>query len=421
MSDLRPRPRGPLRPAPIARHGRLRRSHAWATAAKVLAATVAVLLVSGTSVAAFAIMDVANSSKPGVDLIGQTDGPPPSIGAAEGEINFLIAASDSGGGDVAAYGKRGEHLNDVTMLIHVSADHKRATVVSFPRDMIVPIASCPNDNGGNYPKQTNKINTALTYGGLPCIVKTVENLTGMKIPYAALTEFQGVVAMSNAVGGVTVCVATAIHDEQIPFNLDAGQQTLEGTQAVQFLRVRYGLGDGSDLGRISNQQLFLSALVRKIKTPETLGNPLTVYALAKAAVANTTRSSSLDNVATMASMAVAVKDIPFQDVVFLQYPTVYGSLAGYQGVLPVRSAANTLFDALKSDQPIALTGSTGVGTKLETSTPTTAPTTAPTSAPTTAASADPNAPDPGSVVQLPSSIQGQTAAEQTCTKGQRAG
>jgi LCP family protein required for cell wall assembly len=413
MSDLRPRLRGPVRPPPIARHGRLRRSHSWVTVAKILAATLAVVLVSGTSVAAFAIMDVARSIKPGVDLIGATDGPPPSIGAAEGEINFLIAASDSGGGDVAAYGKRGEHLNDVTMLIHVSADHKRATVVSFPRDMIVPIASCPNGNGGNFPAQTNKMNTALTFGGLPCIVKTVENLTGMKIPYAALTEFQGVVGMSNAIGGVTVCVATPIHDEQIPFNLDAGQQTLVGEQAVQFLRVRYGLGDGSDLGRISNQQLFLSALVRKVKTPETLGNPLTVYALAKAAAANMTLSSSLDNVATMASMAVAVKNIPFQDVVFLQYPTVYGSLSGYHGVLPVSSAATVLFDALKSDQPIALTGSTGVGTKVEPTTPTGAPTTTPSAVPSDAAAAP--------VVQLPSDIQGQTAAEQTCTKGQRAG
>jgi anionic cell wall polymer biosynthesis LytR-Cps2A-Psr (LCP) family protein len=86
----------------------------------------------------------------------------------------------------------------------------------------VPIASCPNPKGGNFPAQTNKINVALTYGGLPCIVKTVENLTGLTIPYAALTEFQGVVGLSNAVGGVTVCIAKAIHDEQIHFDLDAG-------------------------------------------------------------------------------------------------------------------------------------------------------------------------------------------------------
>ena len=220
----------------------------WATIVKIVLAVIAVAAVSTTSIAAIAVWDVGNTlTKHTVTLIGHTDGPPPSIGALEGGINVLIAASDSGGGDVKTYGKRGERLNDVTMLLHISADHQHATVVSFPRDLIIPIASCPNGKGGNFPGQTNKINVALTYGGLPCIVKTVENLTGLSIPYAALTEFQGVVGMSEAVGGVTVCIATPIHDEQIPFDLAAGEQTLVGFQAVQFLRVRYGLGDGSDL------------------------------------------------------------------------------------------------------------------------------------------------------------------------------
>jgi LCP family protein required for cell wall assembly len=273
---------------PVARHGRLPRSRPAVTVLSFVAATLAVVLVSAGAVASFAVYDLATSSKPGVKLLGQTDGPAPDISSFEGGINVLVAASDSGGGDVGTYGKRGEHLNDVTMLLHVSADHTNATVVSFPRDLIVPIASCPNPKGGNFPAQTNKINVALTYGGLPCIVKTVENLTGLTIPFAALTEFQGVVGLSNAVGGVTVCIAKAIHDEQIDFNLDAGTQTLVGQQAVQFLRVRYGVGDGSDLARISNQQLFLSALVRKIKTPGTLGNPIKVYELATAVAQNMT-------------------------------------------------------------------------------------------------------------------------------------
>jgi LCP family protein required for cell wall assembly len=398
---------------PLARHGQLRRSSPWATLAKLLVAVIAVVAVSAGCIAAVAVWDVASGIKPGVDLIPASGGKPPVISAAEGEINVLVAASDSGGGDVATYGKRGEHLNDVTMLLHVSADHKQATVISFPRDLIVPIASCPNGSGGNFPAQTNKINTALTYGGLPCIVKTVENLTGMTIPYAALTEFQGVVGMSNAIGGVTVCIATAIHYQQIGFNLDAGQQTLVGTQAVQFLRVRYGLGDGSDLGRVSNQQLFLSALVRKIKTPEVLGNPVKDYELAKAVTSNMTLSSSLTNINTMVSMALAVKDIPFDNVVFVQYPNSYGSSNGLNGVLPIKSAADALFTAIKADQPIALTGTTGVGTVTDPNAPAS---TAPPSA-----SANPSASPPATAVQLPSTVHGQTAAQQTCTKGQRAG
>lgn len=397
---------------PVARHGRLPRSRPAVTVLSFVAATLAVVLVSAGAVASFAVYDVATSSKPGVKLLGQTDGPAPDISSFEGGINVLVAASDSGGGDVGTYGKRGEHLNDVTMLLHVSADHSNATVVSFPRDLIVPIASCPNPKGGNFPAQTNKINVALTYGGLPCIVKTVENLTGLTIPFAALTEFQGVVGLSNAVGGVTVCIAKAIHDEQIDFNLDAGTQTLVGQQAVQFLRVRYGVGDGSDLARISNQQLFLSALVRKIKTPETLGNPVKDYALAKAVVDNTSRSDSLNNVTTLVSMALAVKDISFDKVVFVQYPGSFGSAAGQNGVLPIQSAADILFTALKNDQPVTLTGKTGDGTTTD-PTATVAPSPSGSPAPSGTATSAPG-------VALPSSATGQTAAQATCTKGQRA-
>jgi len=398
---------------PEARHGRLRRSRPVATVLRLVGIALAVVVVASGSIAAYAVWDVARTLKPGVDLLGHEDEPAPEVGAIDGPVTVLIAASDSGGGDVAAYGKRGEHLNDVTMLLHISADHRSATVVSFPRDLIVPIASCPREDGkGSYPAQTNKINVALTYGGLPCIVKTVENLTGMSIPYAALTEFQGVVGMSNAIGGVTVCVATPIHDRAIPFDLDAGEQTLVGQQAVQFLRVRYGLGDGSDLGRVSNQQLFLSALVRKVKTPETLGNPVKVYELAKAVASNITPSTSLANLNTIASIGIAVKDIPFDDVAFVQYPGASGTRAGQNGVIPITSAADVLFDALRADRPIAITGTTSPvgGTQLDPNAP-------PPAEPTPTSTASP----PGDVVQLPSTITGQTAAQQTCTRGQRAG
>ena len=402
---------------PLTRHGRLPRRSPWATVAKLVVAAIAVIAVSAATVGAVAVYDLSSKvTTGGVKLIGQPVAKaPPGLGAYDGEINVLIAASDSAEGD-PAYGKRGEHLNDVTMLLHVSADHQNATVVSFPRDLIIPIASCPNGKGGNYPAQVNKINVALTYGGLPCIVKTVENLTGMTIPFAALTEFQGVVGMSNAIGGVTVCIAKAIHDEQIHFDLEAGQQTLVGQDAVQFLRVRYGVGDGSDLARISNQQSFLSALVRKIKTPEVLGNPVKDYELAKAVVDNTTRSESLSNLTTMVSMALAVKDISFEDVVFVKYPSGYGSAAGQNGVLPTKSAADILFTALRNDQPISLTGGTGEGTTLDPNAPpATSPSTPATTsaAPTDAATAPP-------AVALPSSVNGQTAAQNTCTKGQRA-
>ena len=93
-----------------------------------------------------------------------------------------------------------------------------------------------------------KINTVLSYGGIGCVVKTVEELTGVTIPFAGIVQFLGVAGLSEAVGGVEVCVAEPIEDEYTGPFLDAGNHTLSGIAALQFLRTRHGVGDGSDLG-----------------------------------------------------------------------------------------------------------------------------------------------------------------------------
>lgn len=389
----------------MARHGRLRSSGPVYTVLKFLAAAVTVVLVSGASVVGYAVWDLANSAKPGVALIGETIGPPPDIGAIEGGVNLLLVGSDSGEGD-PQYGKRGENLNDVTILLHISADHTNATVVSFPRDLIVPIASCPKESGsGNWGAQAaNKINVTLTYGGLPCVVKTVSDLTGLSIPFAAKIEFNGVIEMSNAIGGVTVCVGSAIHDGQIGLDLDAGPQTLSGWDALLFLRSRYGVSGGTDLARISNQQVFMSALVRQAKAKETLSDPIKVYALAKAAVDNMQVSNSLHNPLTLASIALAMKDIPAEHIQLIQYPSHFGSVNGINGVLPTVDAANVLFSAIKSDLPVQLSGTTGPGATLDPNAP--------------AATPDPSVPSLDNVVTLPGNITGQSSAQETCSKGQ---
>ena len=128
-----------------------------------------------------------------------------------------------------------------------------------------------------------RFNTALSRGGLDCVVASASALTGLPIQYAAQVEFDGVVAMSDAVGGVPVCLVTAIDDPYSGLSLSAGEHTLQGGQALAFLRTRHGLSTGSDLQRISNQQIFLSSLMRTIKSSQTLDNPLKLIALAQAA------------------------------------------------------------------------------------------------------------------------------------------
>jgi LCP family protein required for cell wall assembly len=401
--------------SPVARHGRLKKSNPFGVAARIVAAALAVVLVSGVSVAAIATFDVAASVKPSVHLTNESEGPVPQISAIDGGVNLLLVGSDSRKGQDPVFGGEDEtgDLNDVTILLHISQDHSNASIISFPRDMYVPIPSCPDPSGGSFDSMSSqKINTTLSYGGLPCTVKTVEALTGLSIPFAAEVQFSGVMAMSTAVGGVPVCVAEKIEDEYTGTFLDAGEHTLQGFEALQFLRTRHGVGDGSDLTRINNQQVFLSSLVRTIKSASTLSDPLKVYSLAKAVTGNMTLSDSLNNVDRIMSIALALKDIDLSKVVFVQVPT--GSTEG--GVRPLQPDFDDMFTAIADDNPIQLSGATGAGAVLDPNAPVDA-------AP--APAADPNAPvDPSATpvptdgsVLLSDSATGQTAAQQTCTVG----
>jgi len=385
-----------------------------------MAASLAVVLVSTVSIAAVAVHNITSAIKPGVVLPGEEEDAL-TIGEVDGAVNLLLVGSDSGGGN-AAYGERGAELNDVTMLLRISEDQKSATVVSFPRDLFVDLPACPNPDGGEFAAATSvKLNSALGRGGLACPVLAIEQLTGMDIPYAAKIEFDGVIAMSDAVGGVPVCVATAIDDRQISFKLAAGEHTLSGFEALQFLRTRYGVGNGSDLTRISNQQQFLSSLVRTLKSSETLSNPVKLYGIASAATQNLEFSNSLGNVDTMVAIAGALRDIPLEDVVFVKYPSADGNVGDASGVFPIISAATALFDAIAADQPISLTGTTGGGTVAAPSAP----------VEELAVPAEPVTPDPSMSpdgatdepvpVELPSVVEGQNASQETCTAGQTAG
>ena len=408
------------RSSSTARHGRLRKSSTAGVIARFISAALAVVLVSGSAIAAYAVWDIASSVAPPVALANETPGADaPDIDAIEGGVNLLLVGSDSRTGQDAVFGdvdKDSATLNDVTMLMHISEDHTSATVVSFPRDMFVPIPSCPKEGGGTYDSMAaQKINTTLSYGGLACTVLTVEKLTGLSIPFAAEVEFGGVIELSNAVGGVDVCVAEPIDDWRTETYLEAGTHTLQGMAALQFLRTRHGVGDGSDLGRISNQQVFLSSLVRTLKSSETLTDPSKLFGIAKAAASNMTLSTSLSNLNTMVSIAMALKDIPLDQVVFAQYPTEYGDINGYEGVLPLEAPATQLFEALAADEPLALSGETGPGSVIDPNAPVEDAPAPDADAPVPDETTTPTPSAPG--VVLDESVQGQTAGDYTCSKG----
>ncbi len=430
MSDRPSRSSRPNRISGIARHGRLPRSNPMLALVKGLALVLAVLLVSGGTVAAVALWNIDRTIQSrSIDISGGNGDDVPAVGEFDGGVNLLLVGSDSGEGDLS-YGQRDAELNDVTMLMHISEDHTNAVVVSIPRDLIVPIPSCTNEEGVKNPAvSADAINMTLTYGGLPCTVATVEQLTGLDIPFAAKIEFSGVIEMSNAIGGVPVCVAEPIRDEKTDLELSAGEHTLQGKEALQFLRTRHGVGDGSDLGRISNQQVFLSSLVRTVKSSETLTNPAKLYGLAKAAADNMSLSTSLANYDTMVSIALTLRDIPLEQVAFVQYPgTTDGTGIYTNRVKPLEADADVLFAKILADEPVALSpDAVNIGSVPDPNAPAPTPgattpapeATAPTVPPATGTPAPVPTADAGAPTDspLPSSISGQTAAEYTCSAG----
>jgi len=394
---------------------------------------LAVVLVSTVAVAGIAVTRLTGSIHAGVHLqhvSGATA--PPGVAAISGGVNLLLVGTDTRTGQGAEFsdkanlaGSSGAGNNDVTILLHIAQDHRSAMVVSFPRDLILNLPPCPAPKGGYYPASSNRmLNATLSRGGLACPVLTIEKLVpGLTIPYAASISFDGVAAMSNAVGGVTVCVAHSMNDPYTGIFLSAGYHTLQGGQALAFVRSRHGVGDGSDLGRISSQEVFLSALARKIESDGVLKNPLELYSLASAATQNMQLSDTLSSLDTMVSVALALKSVPLENIVMIQYPT--GTSAAFPNrVVPVPNLDAAVNNALVNDLAVQLTGKTGRGAVLSTAppvAPTPTPTATPSGTPVPAKEKGgidraPSAP-PVSLTALPAGVTGQSAAQQTCSNG----
>ncbi|MCL2794253.1 MAG: LCP family protein [Microbacteriaceae bacterium] len=408
------------------RNGRLRR--AWRIAAG--ASTVAVVAV--VAIVAIAVANIGGG-KPSVKLVDPVTHKvvtqQEALLALHGAFNVLLVGSDTRTGQGGQFSDQADQAassglgnNDVTMMLHINASHTAATVVSFPRDTELPIPPCPALSGAGKTAAISEamLNVSFPEGGMPCTVLTIEQLLGISnIDYAASITFDGVVAMSDAVGGVPVCLATPIDDPYTGIKLPAGTSVLSGAQALAFLRSRHGVEDGSDLARISSQQNFLSSLMRTITSHGVLSDPLTLLKLGNAAISNMTLSDTMRNPRTIAEMALALKGIPMSQITFVQYPVVTDP-TNVNRVVPDAAEGAVLANAIRNDLPVTLTAGTGRGAQLAAPHPA-ATATAPSSAPSAAvtASGTPTAtstPTPSSVA-LGQNATGQTAAEQTCTKG----
>ncbi|MFL6115709.1 MAG: LCP family protein [Catenulispora sp.] len=211
---------------------------------------------------------------------------------------------------------------DVEMLLHVSADRSNATVVSLPRDTMVPIPECVDAKGNHYGAQgVGMINSALA-AGPGCQVDTVELLTHVKIDHFVMVDFSGVVDLTNAVGGVNVCVTKEVHDHDSHLDLPAGTSQVKGAQALAFLRTREGFADGSDLYRTQAQHQYLSSLIRKMKDQATLDDPIQATHLMDIASKSLTVDDPIASVSSLLDLSNTLKKVPTENITFLTMPTV---------------------------------------------------------------------------------------------------
>ncbi|MFD8479098.1 LCP family protein [Kitasatospora sp. NPDC059673] len=253
-------------------------------------------------------------------------------------MNILLIGSDSrdGANKDLGGGQDGGARSDTTILLHVYADHKHAVGVSIPRDAAVDIPKCLLPNKNWTKPQTNvRFNGAFSVGGTEqgnpaCTQNTVEKLTDLRVDHTIVVNFEGFASMTKAVGGVEVCLPNPIHDYDLNPNLPKkggkeiypkGVQKVEGQAALDYVRLRHGIGDGSDVGRMKRQQAFLASLIKAVKTKGM--SPTNMLPLADAATKSLTVDPDLAGVDKLLDLGMSLKDIDLHDIKFITTPWHY--------------------------------------------------------------------------------------------------
>ena len=415
----RPDPFADGAPRPLAQHGTREEPGVARQLAGLVGKLVAALAVAGLVLGVVAAVHLGASLRT-FDLAAPpaaTDtGDDGGTGFAEipGGANVLLVGSDDREGQGEGFGEGNPNYegrrNDVTILVHLSQDRTRLTAVSIPRDTLVDRPACTADDGTEVAADFDvRVNTALGAGGMNCAVSTVEALSGMDVHYAAMLDRSGAIEMSNAVGGVDVCLEHPIDDPITGLYLPAGTNTLQGERAFNFLWTRHGVGDESDLARVSNQQVFLAALVRKVRAGDTLTDPAKLYGLASAAARNMTLSSNLTYPATLAGFARLAVEIDPSRIAFVRMP-VGADPDDPDRLVPAEPDAAEFWQALAADSAYSLEpapGSESADASSGDASASGGATVGPESTGTT----------PSTPAAPPPNVDGQTAADETCSVG----
>ncbi|MCX5360739.1 LCP family protein [Streptomyces sp. NBC_00124] len=282
-----------------------------------------------------------------------------------GSENILVLGSDTRSGSNKKLGggaDDGSARSDTAMIVHVYEGHKKASVVSIPRDTLVDRPECTDSDGTEHDAATNVMfNSAYSTGGASCAVKTVESLTDIRMDHYLEVDFSGFQKLIDELGGVEVTTTKNITDPESHLDLKAGTHTLTGKQALGLVRTRHGVGDGSDLGRIQLQQAFIKALINQIKTVDLFDSPKKLYNLADTATNAVTTDTGLGSVNKLMSFANGLKGISSKNMTMVTMPVQYDPQDGNR-VLVDEDKAKLVWKALENDRAIPKSATKGTAT-----------------------------------------------------------
>ncbi|WP_159941584.1 MULTISPECIES: LCP family protein [unclassified Nocardiopsis] len=266
-------------------------------------------------------------------------------------VNILFIGTDGYEEGTTAYTSEFEgERSDAIMLAHISPQN-RVSVISFPRDSLVSLPQCdPYGETEGTQGYFGMINAAMYHGGPPCVVRTIESLTDIRVDHFVHLSFMSFRDVVNAIGGVDMCIPEPMRDSRSKLDLEAGRQTLDGDQALSFVRARYEIGDGGDIGRIDRQQMFLAALADQVTSGDVLASPTKLNGILRAVAQNsaTDRALTFDR---MLSIAVTLADADLEDIEFHTVPW-YQAPANPNRVMWFEEEAAKLFAAVREDRPL---------------------------------------------------------------------
>ncbi|MET8326441.1 LCP family protein [Streptomyces sp. NPDC005181] len=338
--------------------GRRKRKQPKARRRKALVWTGGVMafLLVGLSIGAYTLYRHFNSNLSTVDVgdAGNKD-----VATANAPINILIIGTDkrTGKGN-EGYGDKGSTGHaDTNILFHVSKDRSNATALSIPRDLITDIPDCettkPDGTKTVIPGTQNiRFNVSLGQEGRDpgCTMRTVKEITGLQPDHFMMVDFNAVKELSTAVGGVKVCLAHPVKDSKSHLDLPEGESTIQGEDALAFVRTRHSFGNQSDLDRIKVQQQFIGSMIRQMKSDDTLTSPTKLYALADTATKALTVDSAIGTGKKLMSLAKELSKVDTKNITFVTAPVIDNPAEKVHATVVLNTAqSDPLFQMMRED------------------------------------------------------------------------